>query len=100
MSQTWSLGRRSPQSLVYRVVAQRAVRDQLRDAPAELQGYTAGVVAVLRVDPVAVSAAFETRYDDDVRTALFAGGRGFLTYWVIERRHAVILLNVTWAAWS
>jgi hypothetical protein len=100
MSQTWSLGRRSPQSLAYRVVAQQAVRAQLHDAPAELQGYIAGVVAVLRVDPVAVSAAFETRYDDDVRTALFAGGRGFLTYWVIERRRAVILLNVTWAAWS
>jgi len=98
MSQTWSRGRRSPQSLAYRVVAQPAVRDQLYDAPAELQGYIAGVVAVLRVDPVAVSAAFETRYDDDVRTALFAGGRGFLNYWVIERRHAVILLNVTWAA--
>jgi hypothetical protein len=58
------------------------------------------VVAVLRVDPVAVSAAFETRYDDDVRTALFARGRGFLNYWVIERRRAVILLNVTWAAWA
>jgi hypothetical protein len=83
--------------LAYRVVAQPAVREQLNEAPAELQGYVAGVVAVLRVDPVAVSAAFETRFDDDLRTALFAGGRGFLNYWVIERRHAVILLSVTWA---
>ena len=100
MSQTWSLGKRSPQSLAYRVVAQQTVRDQLHEAPPEPQGYIAGVVAVLRVDPVAVSAAFETRYDDDVRTALFARGRGFLNYWVIERRRAVILLNVTWAAWA
>jgi hypothetical protein len=83
--------------LAYRVVAQPAVREQLNEAPAELQGYVAGVVAVLRVDPVAVSAAFETRFDDDVRTALFASGRGFLNYWVIERRRAVILLSVTWA---
>jgi hypothetical protein len=83
--------------LAFRVVAQPAVRDQLDEAPAELRGYMAGVVAVLRVDPVAVSAAFETRLDDDVRTALFARGRGFLNYWVIERRRAVILLSVTWA---
>lgn len=100
MSRTWSPGKRSPQSLAYRVVAQQAVRDQLHDAPPELQGYIAGVVAVLRVDPVAVSAAFETRYDNDVRTALFAAGRGFLNYWVIERRRAVILLSVTWAAFA
>jgi hypothetical protein len=100
MSPTWSLGKRSPQSLAYRVVAQQAFRDQLHDAPSELQGYIAGVVAVLRVDPVAVSAAFETRYDDDVRTPLFPRGRGFLNYWVIERRRAVILLNVTWPAWA
>jgi hypothetical protein len=100
MSRIWSPGKRSPQSLAYRVVAQQAVRDQLHDAPPELQGYIAGVVAVLRVDPVAVSAAFETRYDNDVRTALFAAGRGFLNYWVIERRHAVILLSVTWAAFA
>ena len=86
--------------MAYRVVAQQAVRDQLNDAPPELQGYIAGVVAVLRVDPVAVSAAFDTRDDNDVRTALFAAGRGFLNYWVIERRHAVILLNVTWAAFA
>jgi len=83
--------------LAYRVVAQPAVREQLNEAPAELQGYVAGVVAVLRVDPVAVSAAFETRVDDNVRTALCAGGRGFRNNWVIERRRAVILLSVTWA---
>jgi hypothetical protein len=47
MSQTWSLGKRSPQSLAYRVVAQQAVRGRLHDAPSELQDYIAGVVAVL-----------------------------------------------------
>jgi hypothetical protein len=82
--------------LTYRVLATQAVRDQLRDAPPGLQGYVAGVVAVLRVDPVAVSAAFETRTDEDARTALLAGGRGFLNYWVVERAKVVILLNVTW----
>ena len=82
--------------MAYRVIATQAVRDQLRGAPPELQGYVAGVVAVLRVDPIAVSQAFETRVDDDVRTALLAGGRGFINYWVIERRQVVILLNVSW----
>lgn len=78
------------------MIARKLVRDQLSDAPPELQGYVAGVVAVLRVDPTAVSAAFETRWDGDVRTALFAGGRGFLTYRVVRQRRLVVLLDVTW----
>jgi hypothetical protein len=82
--------------LAYRVLATPAVREQLRNAPPELQGYAAGVVAVLRVDPLAVTAAFETRTDDEVHTALLAHGRGFLNYWIVEPAQVVILLNVTW----
>ena len=65
-------GKRSHASLVYRVVAARAVRDQLRGAPPQLQGYAAGIVAV------------------------FASGRGFLRYWALEDQHVIVLLDLTW----
>jgi hypothetical protein len=35
--------------------------------------------------------------DDDAWTATFGAGRGFLTYWVIDRERIVVLLHLTWA---
>ncbi len=87
---------RSHSSLVYRVVAARAVREQLRGAPPQLQGYVAGIVAVLRVDPTTASAAFHARAVNDAHVAVFAGGRGFLSYWVLEVDEVVVLLDLTW----
>jgi predicted RNA-binding Zn ribbon-like protein len=58
--------------LPYRVVVLRTARDQLRDAPPILQGYVDGILAVLRVDPRAATAAFEVRQvDDDYREAIW-----------------------------
>jgi hypothetical protein len=82
--------------LAYRVVAAQAVREQLRGAPAQLQGYVAGIVAVLRVDPTTASAAFHAQILDDARVAVFAAGRGFLSYWVLEDDKVVVLLDLTW----
>ena len=45
---------------------------RLRGAPPQLQGYAAGIVAV------------------------FASGRGFLSYWVLEDQHVIVLLDLTW----
>jgi hypothetical protein len=87
---------RSRERVVYRVVAAGAVRDQLRGAPPQLQGYVAGIVAVLRVDPTAASAAFDAQCVDDACVAVFAGGRGFLTYWTLEDQQVVVLLDLTW----
>lgn len=78
------------------MLAHPRVQRELYGAPPELQGYVAGVVAVLRVDPNAVTQAFETRLDDSVTTVLLAGGRGFLTYVVSARRPVVVLLDLVW----
>jgi hypothetical protein len=45
----------------YRVVILHAARDQLRGAPPLLLGYVDGILAVLRVDPEAATAAFDVR---------------------------------------
>jgi hypothetical protein len=83
--------------LPYRVVVLRTARDQLRDAPPILQGYVDGILAVLRVDPRAATAAFEVRQvDDDYREAIFAGGHGIVGYWLLEDSHTVAVVNVTW----
>jgi hypothetical protein len=47
--------------LPYRVVILKAARAQLQDAPPILQGYVDGIIAVLRVDPLAATSAFEVR---------------------------------------
>lgn len=81
----------------YSVHVAPAFRDQLRDAPPLLQGYVVGIVAVLRVDPVAPSAAFPVLVDaKGIRTIVFADGRGFLRYRVSAEHHAVVLLDLTW----
>ncbi len=82
--------------MAYRIVATQAVGEQLRGAPPQLQGYVAGIVAVLRVDPTTASAAFHARVVDDARVAVFAGGRGFLSYWVLQDDKVVVLLDLTW----
>ena len=82
--------------MAYRVIAEPAVREQLRNAPPVLQGYVAGAVALLRVDPLAASVAFTIIDEGDFRTLAFPGGRGFLRYEVIEEDHAVFLVDLTW----
>ncbi len=56
----------------------------------------AGIVAVLRVDPTTASAAFHARAVNDAHVAVFAGGHGFLSYWVLEHDEVVVLLELTW----
>jgi hypothetical protein len=83
--------------LAYRVLAVSRFATQLRNAPGELRGYVSAVVAVLRVDPTVASVAFTVVADGgDEYTAVFAGGRGFLTYWVPPGRDVVVLLRLVW----
>jgi hypothetical protein len=57
----------------YRVVILHAARDQLRGASPLLLGYVDGILAVLRVDPEAATAAFDVRIlDDEYREAILA----------------------------
>ncbi len=81
----------------YRVVISRAARDQLRGAPPILLGYVDGILAILRVDPDATTAAFDIRVSDDgLREAIFAGGRGFLDFRVLEEQDLIAVLDVAW----
>jgi hypothetical protein len=80
----------------YSVVVGLRVREQLRNAPPQLQGYVAGIVAVLRADPTAASAMFPILGTDEYRTVIFPGGRGFLDYQVFEDQRVVVLVSLTW----
>jgi hypothetical protein len=82
--------------LAYRVIAEPAVREQISDAPPVLQGYVAGAVALLRVDPLSASVAFTIVDEGDFRTLVFPGGRGFLRYVVVEEDQVVFLVDLTW----
>jgi hypothetical protein len=43
------------------------------------------------------TAAFDIRISDDgLREAIFAGGRGFLDFRVLEEQDLIAVLNVTW----
>ena len=86
-----------PKSLAFRVLALARFAAQLHDAPGELRGYVSAVVAVLRVNPTMASMAFSVVVEgDDEYTAVFAGGRGFLTYWVPSAGDVVVLLRLVW----
>ena len=81
----------------YRVVIVRAARDQLRGAPPLLLGYVDGILAVLRVDPHAATAAFDVRIvDEEFREVIFGGGRGILGVWVLEGQQVIAVEHVTW----
>ena len=82
--------------MAYRVLLTEQVRAQLRDAPAQLQGYIDGIVAFLRVDPTSASAAFPVIRGPDYRTIVFADGQGFLDYEVFEDQGMVVLDRLTW----
>jgi hypothetical protein len=84
--------------LAFRVLAVSGFATDLRNAPGELRGYVSAVVAVLRVDPTMASLAFSVVAEGEAEyTAVFANGRGFLTYWVPAGGEVMVLLRLVWA---
>lgn len=83
--------------MAFEVIATERFATQLRNAPGELAGYVSAVIAILRVDPMVASAAFDVVRSDDEYTAIFAHGRGFLIYWVPAGRDLVLLERLVWA---
>jgi hypothetical protein len=82
----------------YQVFVTQRVHRRLRGAPPLLAGSAAGVVAVLRVDPVEASMIFRRRRLGDAGwTVTFGAGQGLLTYWVLPAEQIVVLLDLTWA---
>jgi hypothetical protein len=82
--------------LVYRVRLAERVRLQLREAPPQLQGFVAGIIAFLQVDPSAASVAFPIIVREDYRTIVFGNGRGFLDYEVFQDQQLVVIDELTW----
>ena len=82
----------------YRVLVTQLVHRRLRDAPPLLAGSVAGIIAVLRVDPTEASMIFRLRrLGDGGWTVTFGAAQGLLTYWVVQAKQLVVLLDLTWA---
>jgi hypothetical protein len=82
--------------LAYQVALARRVAEQLRDAPPELRGYVAGVVALLRTDPSVGTAAFPVLVGPEYNTIVFPDRRGFLDFYVVAERRLVVLVDLAW----
>jgi hypothetical protein len=67
------------------------VHRRLRDAPPLLVGSVAGIVAVLRVDPIEASMIFRRRRLGDAGwTVSFGAAQGSLTYWVLQPERMMV----------
>jgi hypothetical protein len=81
----------------YQVLVTQQVHQRLRGAPPLLAGSVAGVIAVLRVDPIEASMVFRRRrLGDGGWTVTFGAAQGSLTYWVLPAEQIVVLLDLTW----
>jgi hypothetical protein len=81
----------------YQVLGTHQVHRRLRDAPPFLVGTVAGIIAVLRVDPIGASVLFRRRRLDAAGwTVTFGAAQGVLTYWVLQPEQLVVVLDLTW----
>jgi hypothetical protein len=81
----------------YQVLVTQRVHQRLRGAPPLVAGSVAGIVAVLRVDPIEASMMFRRRrLGDGGWTVTFGAAQGSLTYWVLPAEQIVVLLDLTW----
>jgi hypothetical protein len=81
----------------YQVLVTQRVHQRLRGAPPLVAGSVAGIVAVLRVDPIEASMMFRRRLlGDSGWTVTFGAAQGSLTYWVLPAEQIVVLLDLTW----
>jgi hypothetical protein len=93
----WEEGAAGP-GAIYQVLVSRRVHQQLRGAPPLLAGSVAGILAVLRVDPIEASMIFGRRRLGDAGWMVsFGAAGGLLTYWVLEVERIVVLLDLTWS---
>jgi hypothetical protein len=85
----WRLG-------TYETVATHDLRDQLDGAPPGVRGWVIGLAAALRVDPYAPSSMMRIGAAGGAMAAVFADGRGVLTYEVLAARRLLVLLDLRW----
>ena len=93
----WDEGAATRPTPAYQVLVTQQVHRRLRGAPPLVAGSVAGVVAVLRVDPIEASTMFRRRHlGDGGWTVTFGAAQGSLTYWVLPAEQIVVLLDLTW----
>jgi hypothetical protein len=94
----WQEGAAAESGAAYRVLVTRWVHEQLRGAPPLMAGSVAGILAVLRVDPIEASMIFRRRrLDHGGWVVTFGAAGGLLTYWVLPAERIVVLLDLTWS---
>jgi len=94
---TWKEGAAAKSGGTYQVLVTRRVYQQFRQAPPRLAGSVAGILAVLRVDPIEASMIFRRRRLGDAGWAVtFGAAGGLLTYWVLHAERLLVLLDLTW----
>jgi hypothetical protein len=93
----WDEGAATRPTPAYQVLVTQQVHRRLRGARPLVAGSVAGVVAVLRVDPIEASMIFRRRrLGDGGLTVTFGAAQGSLTYWVLPAEQIVVLLDLTW----
>jgi hypothetical protein len=94
----WDEGAAAGPGATYQVLVTQQARQRLRGAPPLLAGSVAGIIAVLRVDPIEASMIFRRRRLGDAGwTVTFGTAGGLLTYWVLPAEQIVVLLDLTWS---
>ena len=94
----WDEGAAAGPGATYQVLVTQQARQRLRGAPPLLAGSVAGIIVVLRVDPIEASMIFRRRrLDDGGWVVTFGAAGGLLTYWVLQVERIVVLLDLTWA---
>jgi|SRR5829696_2090318 len=87
----WDKGAAAGPAATYQVLVTQQVHRRLRDAPPLLVGSVAGIVAVLRVDPIEASMIFRRRRLGDAGwTVSFGAAQGSLTYWVLQPERMMV----------
>ena len=94
----WDEGAAAGPGATYQVLVTQQARQRLRGAPPLLAGSVAGIIAVLRVDPIEASMIFRRRrLDGGGWTVTFGAAQGLLTYWVLQPERLEVLLDLTWS---
>jgi hypothetical protein len=94
----WDEGPAGGPGATYQVLVTQQARQRLRGAPPLLAGSVAGIITVLRVDPIEASMIFRRRRLGDAGWVVtFGAAGGLLTYWVLPAERLVVLLDLTWS---
>jgi hypothetical protein len=82
--------------VAYRIVTDPHVRAQIRALPTEVLPALAELMAVVELVPWSAPPYHEENPDSPMRQLPLAGGRGFVTYMVLDSQDRVDLLDITW----